>query len=111
MNKWLRKNLVRLRHRQGCLTDCVAFYLNLHPWKVPYFVYPRNGWLQRLKAFFKRHGYKVYWVSCFRPPKRGTHIVCGNSLRWKTYAHVVVYHNGRVAYDPDYPSRWNLERL
>ena len=108
---WVRKNIKRLRRTQGCLTDCVAFYLNLHPERVPYFVYPRHGWNDRLKRFFARYGLKVYWTTCRKVPKRGMHIVCGNSLNWKTYAHVVVYRNGRIAYDPDWPSRWNRERL
>jgi len=106
-----RRNVTRLRRTQGCLTDCVAFVLNVHPERVPYFVYPREGWMQRLRAFFRRYRLRAYWITCAVPPKRGTHIVCGNSLRWKTSAHVVVYRNGRVAYDPDYPSRWTRERI
>lgn len=106
-----KRNITRLRHTQGCLTDCVAFWLDVHPESVPYFVYPRKGWCARLKAFFKRHGYVVYWVDCEVPPKRGTHIVCGDSLVWKTAAHVVVYRAGRLVYDPDYPSRWSDKRI
>ena len=117
------RNMEKLRRNQGCLTDCVAYFLNLHPEKVPYFVYPRKGWNDRLKAFFRRHGYKVHWQYCeFKPstkkvhkswllPKHGTHIVCGNSLKWKTYAHVVVYKNSKLIYDPNYPSDWKDERI
>ena len=105
------RNLDRLRRTQGCLTDCVAYFLNLHPENVPFFVYPRKGWNERLKGFLKKHGYTAYWLNITEVPKRGTHIVCGDSLRWKTAAHVVVYKNGRMAYDPDYPSKWSDKRI
>lgn len=105
------RNVTRLRRTQGCLTDCVAYVLNLHPEKVPYFVYPREGWNERLKHFFKKHGYKVNWKRCVSPPKRGTHILCGNSKKWKTYSHVVVYRNGKLVYDSNYPSDWDDSRI
>ena len=111
MKREYNRNFTKLRRTQGCLTDCVAYYLNLHPENVPYFVYPRKGWNERLKAFFKKHGYEVYWDFCKKIPKRGTHIVCGNSLKWKTYAHVVVYKNGKLVYDPNYPSDWSDKRI
>jgi len=113
----MKRNFTRLRRTQGCLTDCVAYFLNIHPENVPYFVYPRKGWNDRLKRFFKKHGYRAEWIFCgygtrfFKIPKRGTNIVCGNSLKWKTYAHVVVYKNGKVAYDPQYPSKWSDKRV
>lgn len=108
--KYIR-NIERLRRTQGCLTDCVAYFLNIHPENVPYFVYPRKGWNDRLKTFFKKHGYLVYWNLCKTPPKRGKHIICGDSLTWKTFSHVVVYNKGKLVYDPDYPSRWNDKRI
>ena len=106
-----RRNIARLRRTQGCLTDCVAYVLNIHPERVPYFVYPRQEWMQRLRRFFKRHGFAVFWTTCIEPPKRGMHIVCGDSLKWKTYAHVVVYRAGRLAFDPQYPSSWRDSRI
>ncbi len=106
-----RRNIQRLRHTQGCLTDCIAYVLNRHSEKVPYFVYPRAGWMQRVKRFFAAHGYRASWVPCQRVPRRGVHIVCGPSLTWKTAAHVVVYRAGRLVYDPEYPSRWNTSRI
>lgn len=117
------RNMTRLRRTQGCLTDCVAYFLNLHPENVPYFVYPREGWNERLKAFFKRHGYEVRWNYCtndpvqnkinskYALPKNGTHIIAGNSLRYKTYGHVVVYKKGKLAYDPNFPSDWSDKRI
>ena len=111
MKKKRNRNFARLRRTQGCLTDCVAYFLNLHPEKVPYFVYPREGWNNRLKKFFKKYGYFAYWDYCLAPPKKGTHIVCGNSLKWKTAAHVVVYKNGKLVYDPNYPSDWSDKRI
>lgn len=67
--------------------------------------------MKRVRAFFKKHGYSVFWLNIPEIPKRGTHIVCGNSLKWKTYAHVVVYKNGKLAYDPDFPSKWKNSRI
>ncbi len=111
MKRKYARNITRLRRTQGCLTDCVAYVLNLHPERVPYFVFPREGWNQRLKRFFRKHGYQVRWDRCFFPPKRGTHILCGNSKKWKTYGHVVVYRSGKLAYDPNYPSDWDDTRI
>lgn len=89
----------------------------MHPENVPYFVYPRDGWMDRVRAFFKKRGYEVHWTWCkygsnfFKIPKRGMHIVCGDSLSWKTASHVVVYKNGKLAYDPNYPSKWSEKRV
>lgn len=111
MKRKYKRDIQKLRRTQGCLTDCVAYYFNLHPENVPFFVYPREGWNKRLKAFFWKHGYTAYWDLCKVPPKRGIHIICGNSLKWKTAAHVVIYRNGKLAYDPDYPSKWSDKRI
>lgn len=111
MKRKYTRNMTKLRRTQGCLTDCVAYVLNLHPENVPYFVYPREGWNQRLKEFFRRHGYRVRWKFSLLPPKKGTHIICGNSLKWKTYGHVVVYRNGKLVYDPNHPSDWSDKRM
>ena len=111
MKRPYKRNINRLRRTQGCLTDCVAYWLNLHPENVPYFVYPRKRWMERVKAFFRQHGYTAYWVDCSEPPKRGMHIVCGDSLVWKTSAHSVVYRAGKLAFDPDYPSQWKDSRI
>jgi len=111
MKRPYKRNIQRLRRTQGCLTDCVAYVLNLHPERVPFFVYPRDGWMVRVRRFFKKHGYEVKWTRCAAVPKRGTHIVCGNSLKWKTFAHVVIYRNGRMVYDPAYPSKWTDNRV
>ena len=106
-----KHNVERLRHTQGCLTDCVGYVLNQHPHRLPYFVYPREGWMQRVRRFFRRCGYEAKWHRCSTVPQRGTHIVCGDSLCWKTAAHAVVYRNGRLVFDPDYPSRWSARRI
>ena len=102
---------VKMRRTQGCLTDCVAYLLNIHPENVPYFVYPRKGWNERLKDFFLQHGYRSHWDFCKKPPKRGTHIICGKSAVYKTFAHVVVYRSGKLVYDPNYPSKWSDKRI
>lgn len=118
MKKYVR-DMTKLRRNQGCLTDCVAYILNLHPEHVPYFVYPRKEWNVRLKRYLKNHGFEAIWQYCtndrknkrYNLPKRGTHIVCGNSLTWKTATHCVVYRNGKLVYDPQYPSKWKDNRI
>lgn len=107
---WFLKNEARLRSQCGCLTDCVAYLLNKHPYNVPYFVYPRKGWNERLKAYLKANGYEARWDFVGNIPKRGTHIVVGDSKKWKTFGHAVVYKNGKLAYDPNYPSDWTDSR-
>ena len=111
MKRKYTRNITKLRRTQGCLTDCVAYFLNLHPEKVPYFVYPRKDWMSGLRLFFKKHGYAIIWEKTNEIPKQGVWIVCGNSLQWKTFTHVVVYKNGKLIYDPDYPSKWKDERM
>ncbi len=111
MSRPYRRNITRLRRTQGCLTDCVAYYFNTHPEKVPFFVYPRSGWSQRVRRYFARRGFRARWQKTTTIPQRGTHLVCGDSLIWKTAAHVVVYRNGTLAYDPDFPSRWTDTRM
>ena len=105
------RNITKLRRTQGCLTDCVAYFFNLHPENVPYFVYPRENWIKQLRGFFKKHGRTILWEKTKEVPKRGAWIVSGNSLKWKTFAHVVVYKNGKMVYDPNYPSDWKDERI
>jgi len=111
MKRKYTRNITKLRRTQGCLTDCVAYWLNIHPENVPFFIYPREGWNKRLKKFFRKFGYNIRWAWCKEIPRTGTHIVCGNSLTWKTYAHVVIYKNGKLKFDPDYPSRWSDKRI
>lgn len=111
MKRKYTRNLRKLRQTQGCLTDCIAYYFNLHPEHVPFFVYPREGWMNRIKIFFMKRGYVCYWTLAKSVPKRGTHIVCGDSLKWKTATHAVVYKNGKLVYDPQYPSLWNDKRI
>ena len=105
-----KRNFERLRAKQGCLTDCVAYILNLHPRKVPYFVCPRNGWNNRLKKFFLKHGYKVYWTNENPIISRGLYLVSGDSLKYKTFGHCVVYRGKKMVYDPQYPSKWKDKR-
>lgn len=101
----------RLRREQGCLTDAVAYLFNVHPESVPFFVRPRKGWMSRLRAYFRKRGFEIEWKKSAAVPKRGTFIVVGDSLVWRTYSHCVVYRAGRLAYDPDYPSKWKSARV
>ena len=106
-----KRNIKKLRHTQGCMTDCVAYFFNVHPESVPFFVYPREGWSRRFKNYFKRRGYAARWLMTSKVPRRGTHLVVGDSLKWKTASHMVVYRNGKLAYDPTYPSKWSDKRI
>ena len=88
-----KRNIEKMRETQGCLTDCVAFFLNKHPQNVPYFVYPRVGWNERLKEYFLENGYRAHWDLIENAPlkKGGLQIVCGDSLKYKNFSHCVVY--------------------
>ena len=110
-NKYVR-NIERLRQTQGCLTDCIAYVFNLHPWKIPFFIYPRKDWMKRVQTFFRRRGYICYWIKSNKIPKNKKEtIVCGNSLVWKTASHVVVYKNRKCIFDPAYPTKWKDSRI
>lgn len=111
MKRKYTRNIEKLRRTQGCLTDCVAFVLNIHPQNVPYFVYPRKGWNERMKKFFKKHGYDAKWtLYCDIKEKKVLRIVIGDSLIWKTSAHAVVYRGNELVYDPQFPSKWKGTR-
>ena len=108
----MKKSNTYIRRYEGCMTDCVAYYLNLHPENVPLFVkWGRKAWNKKFRAWWGKRGYAVRWDFCKTPPKRGKHIIVGNSLVWKKYSHMVVYRNGKVAYDPSFPSRWKDNRI
>lgn len=111
MKRKYTRNIQKLRRTQGCMTDCVAYIFNLHPENVPYFIYPREDWAKRLRSFFKKRGLVAIWVKTKDIPKRGTYMVVGDSLKWKTYSHAVVYKNGKCIYDPNYPSKWKENRI
>lgn len=85
--------------KHGCLTDCVAFYFNVHPSTVPLFIRPQKGWVKRLKAFFRRRGYRARFIETRRPPTSGTHIVIGKSVKFPKDSHAVVYRRGRKVWD------------
>lgn len=107
----MRKTDAYIRRYEGCMTDSVAYYLNLHPENVPLFVKFGKDWIKKFKNWWKRKGYTVRWELCEKPPKKGKHIIVGNSLVWKKYSHMVVYKNGKLAYDPNYPSKWKDHRI
>lgn len=107
----MKKSETYRRRYEGCMTDCVAYYLNLHPEHVPLFVKWGKDWSKKFRNWWKRKGYIVRWELCKTPPKRGTHLIVGNSLVWKKYSHMVVYRNGKLVYDPSYPSKWKNKRI
>jgi hypothetical protein len=97
------KTLKQKRYREGCLTDCVAYYFNYHPQKVPLFIHPKKNWHTRLKRFFKYRGYEIMWERTNKAPKTGRHIMVVDG--YGEDGHALVYKNGKLAYDPAYPSR------
>jgi len=99
------------RRYEGCMTDCVAYYLNLHPENVPLFINWGKDWSKKFRTWWRRSGYEVRWDFCKKPPKKGMHIIVGDSLVWKKYSHMVVYKNGKLIYDPTYPSKWKDNRI
>lgn len=100
-----------IRRYEGCMTDCVAFFLDKHPENVPLFVKLGKKWSVKFRAYWKRHGYAVRWELASKAPKRGTHIMVGDSLVWKKYSHMVVYRSGKLVYDPAFPSKWRDNRI
>lgn len=108
----MRKTDAYRRAYEGCMTDCVAYYFNVHPENVPLFVkYGKKEWSKKFREWWRKQGYFVWWELCNEVPKRGTHLVVGNSLKWKSYSHMVVYKNGKLVYDPNYPSKWKDSRI
>lgn len=95
------RNIGKLRATQGCLTDCVAYYFNVHPLSVPFFIYPRKTWMKRLKAYFKKQGYEIFWAPYTKEKKKILRLVVGNSKNWKTSGHCVVYLGNKKVFDPN----------
>lgn len=109
----MTKKELAMRATKGCLTDCVAYFFNIHPHNVPLFIYPNKGWNERLKKFFRERGYDVHWDLIKNAPlkKKGLQLVCGDSLAWADASHCVVYDGGKLVYDPDHPSLWKHGRI
>lgn len=102
--KWgpRKLNIQKLRATQGCLTDCVAYYFNIHPQNVPFFIYPRKNWMKRLRAFFARRGLSIFWTPYVEMKNKGAlKLVVGNSKRYKQSSHCVVYKGNKKVYDPN----------
>ena len=97
----MKRNIQKLRATQGCLTDCVAYYFNIHPQNVPFFIYPRETWMRRLKSFFAKRGLRIFWCPYTETNKKIIRLVVGNSKKWKTLAHCVVYKGNKKIYDPN----------
>lgn len=105
------------RASDDCLTQCVAYYFNIHPHHVPFFV-QWGDWESRMKRFFRRRGYSVASLEY----KNGVHkmlrtkrlyIVQGVSPKSKARNkhdaratnHAVVMRRGKVVFDCAYRKR------
>lgn len=90
----------------GCLTDCVARLLNLHPECVPHFV-SRKDWPKSLRAFLRKHGLGLsclhYDAEALKPNTIA--IVIGRPKgswpRGKNERHAVLYVGDKLFYDPN----------
>lgn len=96
------------KHNAGCLTDCVARLLNLHPQLVPLFV-SRKRWGLALERFLKKRGLGVrhmtYDAELLKPDFLA--IVIGRPKGWQTAKrgknsrHAVLYVGPKLYYDPN----------
>ena len=104
-----------LRERQGCLTDCLAYYFNIHPMKVPLFVRPETErhfvWRYLMEDWLNLRGFESKYIKRKTVPKRGMYLAVGNSTKYKRCTHCVVYVNGKLVFDPQFPSAWNDSRV
>lgn len=100
----------RMRHGGDCLTQCIAYIIDVHPFRVPLFVRPRYKlWWNRVRSYLDSMGYKI---RCFDgiPPNSGYAIVVGTSSE-PGWEHAVVYKNGKMVFDPsNLPTKWRDNR-
>lgn len=96
-----------------CFADSVAYVLNLHPSRVPFFIDRADYWLTKgFKGWLGRRGnrFRIGYLPESKVPRSGLVIVVGLSPRSKAKRgsikdmrqlhHAVVYRNGRPTYDP-----------
>lgn len=96
-----------------CFADSVAYVLNLHTARVPFFIDRADYWLTRgFKSWLARRGkrFRTGYLPESMVPLRGLVIVVGLSPRSKAKRgsikdmrqlhHAVVYRNGKPAHDP-----------
>lgn len=89
------------RHTDGCLSDCVAYLLNVHPMSVPFFIEPEKGWSRRFKGYMRRRGMAGWWGPFSPQPKsHGAYLVVGRSQIRKAGGHCVVYRGSEPVYNP-----------
>lgn len=107
-----------MRHNKGldragndCFTQCVAYYLDMHPAHVPFFInYP--DWHHYTQRWFRRHGYHIEQMPYKRElmsNKRTLYILQGVSPLSKATKkmhqavhHAAVFRNGKCVFDPNY---------
>lgn len=95
-----------------CLTDCVAYYFNIHTENVPFFIGTKS-WYKNLKLYFKRRGLVIEAVRYHKKlltNKNKIYLVAGLSPRSKAPAdgkikhsrvhHMVIYKGSKPHYDP-----------
>lgn len=90
-----------IRGQNDCLNDCVGYYFNLHPFKIPFFIgYDNYG--KELRKFFRKRGLKIYPVKFDESLLKGKklYIVQGLTKRYKRKRHAVIYKGKTPHYDP-----------
>ena len=105
--KKLKKNL---RGYNDCLSDCVAYFFNIHPRRVPWFV-SKPRWQREMESYFSRRGYKIApydFKSELLSNPRKLYFVQGLSATSKSKTrkhplsthHMVIYKGKKPLYDP-----------
>lgn len=91
-------------HQNNCTGQCVAYFFNLHPHRIPCFAKGADNFpvfLRRVQAFFRRRGYRLS-VHPYSPrllKGRGLYLVQGLSPESPRYHHMVVYKGRRRHWD------------
>ena len=109
----MKRKLKRWNGTNTCFTDCVAFILDVHPRKVPFFI-EHHAWFWYVKKFFRRRGYEIRaykFKTKLLSNKRKYYIVSGLSFRSKiknpddmrSMHHAIVYRGKKKYWDPNGP--------
>ena len=110
----MKKKPQRYDGENTCFTDCVAYFFDMHPAHVPFFIGYTPFWFWYVKQFFKRRGYIIEAIP-YKPGlmrnNRKLYIVSGLSPRsksrkkndFRTIHHAVIYKGGKLFYDPKVP--------
>lgn len=98
------------RDENDCLTQCVAYALNIHPKNVPFFIGSKD-WRRSVARYFRKLGLRIVPVK-YDPKllanQRKFYIVQGPSWRGRKsqFEHAVIYKGRRRHWDPNIDGRF-----